>query len=316
VGGGQMLPATLTEVIQAHGGVVRTRCQVRRILVVGGHAEGVELADGTTARAPVVVSNADYRQTILELCDKDAFPDAVRERTRQAAMRAAVATLYVGVDRPIDVPNANLWWWREADIEDSYIAALSGAGPLPFAFLSFTSVKDRGNPATCPPGHANFQVMTLIPPLTGVSPGYRREAGYQSAKQRMSDELVDIAEQLIGPFRSRITHLETATAHTNHRFTLGGCGTPYGLAEWGGVSRRPDVRTSVDGLYVVGKNTRYGSGVAATAIGGVTAASRILGRPLLPSVHAGTVLGDPGLLRDRDSAFDPLQTSRGQYRRG
>ncbi|MQY07902.1 phytoene desaturase family protein [Actinomadura macrotermitis] len=311
-GGGQLLPATLVEVIEAHGGEVRTRCPVRRVTTGGGRATGVVLDDGTAVRAPVVVSNADYRHTVLELCADAALPRPLVDRTRDATMRAAAAVLYVALDRPLDIPNANLWWWRDADAEAAYRAL--GTGEPPMAFLSFASVKDPGARAVCPPGHANFQVMTLVPPAPPGPPDYRRDPGYLAAKDRLTAELLDIAEELLGPLRAHVVHLETATARTNRRFTGGSGGTPFGLGDWGGVHRRPDVRTSVDGLYVAGQDTRYGSGIVGAAVSGITAAGRVLGRDLLPEVHAGAVLGDPARLPARGAAFDPLQVSRGSRR--
>jgi all-trans-retinol 13,14-reductase len=325
VGGGQMLAATLTEVIEAHGGTVRTRCPVDQILVSDDYrVQGVVLSDGDMIRAPIVVSNADYRHTVLRLCRGRGFPPSVVAKTRTATSRAAVAIAYVALDRPLDLPNANLWCWAHDDVEHSYAQAMTGSAAgseagsdrPPFVFLSFASLKDPGNRSVCPTGHSNFQVMTLVPPSPDAdSAGYRRVASYLADKARLADSLVDAAEQAIGPFRDRITHLETATSPTNQRYTLSSSGSPYGLASWGGEGRRPDVRTSIDGLYLTGQNTRYGAGVAGTAISGITAAGYILDRRLLPEVHGGAVLGDSSLLPERGEDFDPLQVSRGLSRR-
>jgi len=319
VGGGQMFAATLTEVIEAHGGTVRTRCLVDQILISDDQrVEGVVLSDGGVVRAPIVVSNADYRRTVLRLCRGRGFPPSVVAKTRTATAHAAVAIAYVALDRPLDLPNANMWCWSTDDIEGAFAEAMAEPERPPFAFLSFASLKDPHSRAVCPPGHSNFQVMTLVPPSPEDGPpvgnGYRRGADYLAGKKRMTDALLGIAEQYIGPFRSRITHLETATAQTNQRYILSSSGSPYGLASWGGAGRRPDVRTSVDGLYLTGQNTRYGGGVAGTAIGGIIAAGHILDRPLLPEVYAGAVFGDSTLLPERGAGFDPLQVSRGLAR--
>lgn len=327
-GGGQMLAATLTEVIEAHGGDVRTRCPVEQILISDEQrVEGVVLADGDVIRAPIVVSNADYRHTVLRLCRGRGFPPSVVAKTRAATARAAVAIAYVALDRPLDLPNANLWCWAQDDIEQAYAEACSpgsagvaGASQPPFVFLSFASLKDPHSRTVCPPGHSNFQIMTLVPPggprsaeLTATS--YRRGADYLADKNHLATALVAAAERAIGPFRAHITHLETATALTNQRYTLSSSGSPYGLDSWGGAGRRPDVRTGISGLYLAGQNTRFGAGVAGTAISGISVAGLILDRALLPEVHAGAVLGDSSLLPERGVDFDPLQVSRGQARR-
>jgi all-trans-retinol 13,14-reductase len=327
-GGGQVLVAGLVEVIEAHGGSVRTRSRVGRILVEGGRAAGVELAGGERHTAPLVVSNADFRRTVLELAGgEENFPAALVRKTRDAAMRMAFSVLYVALDTELpERPNANLWWFRDEDIEGMYRRIAEAPEPeVPFVFCSFASVKEPGPGAVCPPGHSNFQVMTLSRadhawwgldggPAHGVR--YRRDPAYLARKQQWSNALLDTAEEAVGPFREHVTHLETATPVTHERYTLSSGGTPYGLANWGGLGARPDTRTVVEGLYVVGQNTRAGSGVSGAMIGGISCAAQILGRPLLPEVLGGTVLANPALLPERDAGWDPLATSRGRARHG
>ncbi|MFI0982062.1 phytoene desaturase family protein [Streptomyces sp. NPDC021093] len=317
VGSGQTMIATLVEVIEAHGGQVRTRCPVEQILVTDDRrAEGVRLATGETVHAPLVISNADYRRTVLDLCGGRGFSAPVVERTRRATMRAAVATAYIALDRPLDLPNTNIWWWAHTDIEAAYAQALEGDGSDPtFAFLSFGSLKDPDSRTVCPPGHSNFQIMTLMPPLEGPPGRYRRDPAYEAVKTRLRDNLVDIAEAALGPIRPHLTHLETATAHTNHRYIQGGSGTPYGFDDWGGHGRRPSIRTGVRGLYAVGANSSFGAGILGTALSGISAAGRILDRPLLSEVCAGTTFADPSQLPPRTPDFDPLRISRGRARR-
>lgn len=71
--GGQMLAATLTEVIEANGGELRTKSRVDRIQVAGRAVRGVVLSDGTELFAPIVISNADYRRTVLDLVGAEHF---------------------------------------------------------------------------------------------------------------------------------------------------------------------------------------------------------------------------------------------------
>jgi phytoene dehydrogenase-like protein len=196
--------------------------------------------------------------------------------------------------------------------------------PVDFLFISIASLKDPRSRTVCPPGHSNFQAMTLCPPgygSWGLADGpasggsYRREAGYLERKARLTEAMLDAAEEALGPFRDHIVHLETATPLTQERYTLSTGGTPFGLADWGGAGNRPDTRTSVAGLYVVGAGTRYGTGIAGVAAGGITCAAQILGRRLMHEVHGGAVLGDPDLLPERAADWDPLAVSRGAARR-
>ncbi|WP_256104933.1 NAD(P)/FAD-dependent oxidoreductase [Streptomyces sp. ODS05-4] len=318
-GGGQMLAAGLLEVIRAHGGALRTRTRVTRVLIAEGSVRGVEFAGGAVETARTVVSNADYRRTMLDLVGEEHLPRRLAAKTRDARMALPWATVYVALDREIDQP-ANLWWYRGDDIE-RYYDALRGGGAdrTDFLFASFASAKDPVTRRIRPPGHANFQLMTLCPPgleRWGAGPDpagradYRRDPVYREAKDQLTESVLDAAEEVIGPFRDRLTHVETATPLTHQRYTLSSGGTPFGMAQWGPVGARPDTATFVDGLHVAGADTRYGNGITGSAVSGIACAGRILGRRLMHEVHAGAVLGDPGLLPDRSPSWDPLAASR------
>ncbi|MFF9677097.1 phytoene desaturase family protein [Streptomyces eurythermus] len=324
-GGGQVMAASLVEALEAHGGELRTRTRVARIRVADGAVTGVELTGGEVLRAPLVVSNADYSRTVLELVGEEHFGRRLVDRTRRATMALPFATLYVALDKELaDRPNANLWWYRDGDIEGAYQRLAEGRiAPVPFLFFSFASLKDPGARNVCPPGHTNFQVMTLCPPdyaFWGVHDGpaagerYRRNEDYQRRKAELTEAMLSAAEEAIGPFREHIVHLETATPLTHERYTLTTGGTPYGLAG-GGAGNRPDTRTTVEGLHVVGAGTRYGSGITGAAVGGLACAAQILDRRLLPETHRGVRLGDPDLLPERAAGWDPLAVSRGARRR-
>jgi all-trans-retinol 13,14-reductase len=317
-GGGQVLVAALVEALEANEGELRTRCTAERILVEDGRVTGVRLADGTEAAAPLVVAGGDYRTAVLELCGGErAFDPSFVARTRAATMRLPLSAVYVGLDIDLAaLPNANIWWFGDEDIESGYAKVAAGqVDEVPFAYLSFASRKDPG--AACPPGHGNFQVMTLSSPdprawgsAEGSARGYRRTPAYLKAKHRLTERLLDIAEATIGPFREHIVHLETATPLTNQRYTMAPGGSPYGLAE-----PRPEIETPLPGLYVVGSDTRFGSGIAGVAISGITCAARITGRRLLPDALAGNVLDDVVRPDRRPLDWDPLRVSRGRGRR-
>jgi phytoene dehydrogenase-like protein len=318
-GGGQVLTASLVEALEAHGGELRTRCEAKRVMIDRGRVTGVQLADGSLISTPLVVSNADYRRTILDLCGAERnFDRKLVDRTRTATMRLSFSVAYVVLDTELaDRPNANVWWYGTEDIEKAYAQLLAGqADPVPFVFLSFASLKDPKD--GCPPGHTNLQIMTLSPPgrepwgLSGdTGLPYRRDPRYQEAKRALTERLLDAAEAAIGPFRDHIVYLETATPLTNERYTLTSGGSPYGMADL-----RPDSATSVTGLHVVGKDTRYGSGIAGVAIGGISCAAQIIGSPLLPRAFAGDALNDAALPARGYGSWDPLEVSRGVGRRG
>ncbi len=324
VGGGQVFPARLVQVIEALGGEVRTCTPVDEICVVDGAVTGVRTAQGMIS-APTVVSNADYKRTVLELVGPEHWSEAAVRRARESIMAVGLIVAYVVVD--IDLASSrtvcNEGLFPTSDLEAYYQALESGEFPEdPFVFVAMASAKDPGNPHLCPPGHTNFQLMTLAPrgySFWGVEDGpthgvkYRRNPVYRDRKEWITEKLIEGGEKLLGPFRDHIVHLETATPLSQERYTRSTEGTSYGLRfEPGQANKdRPAHRTEIDGLYLVGASTLTGHGIAGAMVGGVVCAGDIVGRPLLVESVLGTTLVDPTVIPPDPADFDPVEVSRG-----
>jgi len=327
-GGGQMLAARLVQVIEALGGEVRTLSAVDRIVVDtdskgGRRAVGVRLADGSELRAPLVVSNADHRRTVQYLVGNEQFDPSTVDFTDQAQMTLGLVCTYVVVNKVLEGPNTNYFVFPDYRTDELYDELDNGELPgATFAYIAIASRKDPGNHELCPPGHTNFQVMTLAPrgyEFWGVDQGpadgeqYRRNEVYRARKQALQDRLLDAAEQVFGPLRDHIVHVETATTLSHERYTQSSGGTSYGymhspeqLGE-----HRPAHRTEIEGLYLVGANTVSGHGIAGATFGGVMCAGEILGRPLIAEVFLGTQLVSPDQIPPDPQPFDALEYSRG-----
>ncbi|MBL9190426.1 MAG: NAD(P)/FAD-dependent oxidoreductase [Opitutaceae bacterium] len=83
VGGSGQLARGLVEDIAKHGGEIRCRVELRRILVRGGRASGIELATGETITAHTVVSGLNPQQTFLDLLPEEFAPPELRAHARR-----------------------------------------------------------------------------------------------------------------------------------------------------------------------------------------------------------------------------------------
>ncbi|MEQ1701184.1 MAG: NAD(P)/FAD-dependent oxidoreductase [Ilumatobacteraceae bacterium] len=324
-GGGQMIPARLVQVIEALGGEVRTLAPVDRVLIDDGHVTGVRLEDGTVVETSLVVSNADYRRTIDHLVGREQLTPGTVAWADNAVMTLGLVCVYVAVDIVLDGPNTNYFVFPDYRTDELYAELDEGhlpSGDVPFAYVAIASRKDPHNTELCPPGHTNFQIMTLAPrgnEFWGVETGpadggkYRRNETYLARKQQLTDQLLDAAERVLGPFRDHIVHCEMATTLSHERYTHSTGGTSYGYRHSPDQvgDHRPDHRTEIDGLWVVGANTVSGHGIAGGVTGGVFCASKILDRPLIVEMFMGQQLVDPAIIPPDPQPFDPLEHSRG-----
>jgi phytoene dehydrogenase-like protein len=81
-GGNFSVPIVYIKAIEKFGGVVKTHTPVQKILVEDGAAVGVVTEGGETYRAPVIVSNADLKMTVLDLVGEQHFPKDYVERVK------------------------------------------------------------------------------------------------------------------------------------------------------------------------------------------------------------------------------------------
>jgi phytoene dehydrogenase-like protein len=312
-GGGQAVAARLVEAIRAYGGEVRTRSPVARIRVEGGRAAGVVLEKtGAVVDAPLVVSNADLKRTVLELVGERHFRPETVERVRGFRMSLPLFAVYAGLDvdlreRP-ELRNTNYWIWGTTDLDGIY--AQLEAGELPdanLAYVTVTSLRDPESPQVAPPGHTNLQVMTLVPhdyALWHVAKGpaeggrYHRDPEYRRRKHDLEERLLATAERVIPDLREHLDWQESATPVTQERFTRSTGGTSYGIEyatdQIGPLRLGPE--TDVPGLWLCGASTPSGHGIANVMLSGLRAAEAALETALASRVLRGEVLGDASRL--------------------
>ena len=137
---------------------------------------------------------------------------------------------------------------------------------------------------------------------------------YRQRKEELTQRLLTAGEKVLGPFRDNIVHVEMATTLSHERYIRSSEGTSYGymhspeqIAE-----NRPQYRTEIDGLWVVGAGTVGGHGMAGAMTGGVFCAGDILDRPLIAEMYMGEQLVDPDSIPPDPDDFDPLEFCRGE----
>ncbi len=264
----QRVAEALADAVEQGGGEVLLRAPVARIVLEGGRAAGVRLANGQELRAGVVVSNADLRQTATELLDPESVPPALRERIGQLepSISAFVSYLATTLDLRALGATHETFVYAGFDHDASYERTRSGAADWWTA-----TVPTLADPRLAPPGVHLVALTTLAP--------WASPAEWRARKPAFLERSLALAERRMPGLRASLLFAEGGTPSTLLDYTANSDGAIYGWAlspEQVGRGR-PANATGIPGLWLAGHWAQPGGGVYGVLSSGVNAARSILG---------------------------------------
>lgn len=255
VGGMQSVAGALTRAATDAGVVIQCGAEVRAIILAGGAAGGVELVDGRTIRAPLVVSGAPRTATLLRLVDSQVLSTAAREEVRQYQRRPGTTTTaqLVCLREPPRYTSARfepdldlaaqtfIGYDSTTEVADNLAAVECGQLPRPAGSVS---VPSRHDPSLAPAGGHTATVNTTFPSVATIS---------GTDQQQIRASYVDALMERWRAFAPNMTDDNVL----GHHFA------PF-LDSDRSVLLRPDghqCATPVPGLYLCGASTYPGGGV-------------------------------------------------------
>jgi phytoene dehydrogenase-like protein len=262
-GGIEAIPVLLAERVRSFGGEIRLGERVKYIKAQDGAVTGVELAGGKIINAPLVISDADYRETIIQLLQPDTFPENESEEVARMALTSSEFTVFLGVKREL----VDLSAFRG----DHLFVKLKEGKPVPWE-LKKTRPEDflqdeiwlswwsRHDSTLAPPGcealilkvGAPFEVFA---PFNGGGRG-RHQDRYYSLKEELADALVAAAANILPGLSGSVVVREVATPLTYKYWGHRSEGSVAGWSWRSGEQSKPWARslavTKVSGLLMVG----------------------------------------------------------------
>jgi phytoene dehydrogenase-like protein len=275
------------------GADVRCDAEVARIVVRGGAAVGVALANGDEYRAPVVASNADACVTFLRLLDRSALPEsftAAVERISYASASLKINVALAELPSFRALPGTNPGPQHRGTIhvcpDQDYIerafddAKYGRPSARPVLECTIPSVVD---PSVAPPGRHLMSMFVQYAPYD------LREGSWDEQREAFADRCFDLLDEYAPNFKRVVLARQVLTPLDLERvFNLTGGNifqgamTPGQLFAFRPVPGYARYRTPIRGLYLCGAAAHPGGGVMGTP--GLNAARAILGRRLRASV--------------------------------
>jgi len=278
-GGVGVIARKLVAGLERHGGAIRYRSRVTKVLLEGegaaARAVGVQLASGEQIRAGLVVSNATRWDTFggqpgsegameKPLVDLAQTPKAETTWRRRYKPSPSFLSLHLGIDAAV-VPEG--FHCHHLLLED-WAAMEAEQGVI---FVSMPTLLD---PSLAPGGRHILHTFTpsAMEQWQGLGP-----AAYKAKKEADAARLIARLEAILPGLGGAIHHQEVGTPRSHRRFLgrMGGSYGPIPSLRLPGLLPMPFNRTGVRGLYCVGDSCFPGQGLNAVAFSGFACAHRI-----------------------------------------
>lgn len=267
---------------RASGAAIRTASPVAQVIVEGGEARGVALADGTELRARAVLSNADPKTTFLRLVPSAELDDRFVQRVRDwrcvgvsLKVNFALGELPDYTARPgknaqphhgATIHVATDIGYLQTAFEDAVAGSVSKR-PLIECYMQSPS-----DPSIAPPGKHLLSVFAQYFPYDRHD-GPWTQAMREAAADTIVAELAKVAPNLPDAIEARQI---LAPPDLERRFGLSGGHIFHGeLLPDQIFEHRFATRTPVRGLYLCGSGAHPGGCV--TGVPGLRAARAVLG---------------------------------------
>lgn len=270
-GGFRNLVAAFTTAIERDGGTIVTGAAVTRIVVGEGRTTGVEVAGLGFVAAPVVISNADAKQTFEELVGLDHLPGTYSRRLKALQPSMSMFVTYAATTLDIGaIGGAHETFVFESADHDRTFAGF-GEGRAPATVVVVPTLLD---PTLGPPGE-HLVTSTALAPYDSPLP-------WSELKPILEEQYLDLVEDLYPGFRAGLTFVQSATPLTLERFTRNHHGAAYGWentpAQAG--SKRLTYHTPIEGLYLSGHWAQAASALRVIVSGHQTAQEVLRGAGL------------------------------------
>lgn len=288
-GGGFAIPRAFHRALKRHGGELRLKARVDKILFEGNgsrRVSGVRLADGTEIRCKQIVSNADPAVTFGRLVDQALLPRALSKKLAKTTWSTSALSLFLAVDMDVKqagLDSGNVWYARSPNIDSLYAATKTDGSVLddiPGLFLTTTTLKDPTKKAKH--GHHTMESFAFVDHQAferwAHSEFGHRPADYSAMKDVLIGKMLKVLGEFVPGIGERVKFADLGTPLTNQHYVEATAGSLYGtekrLKQLGPFAFQP--RSAFPGLYLAGASTMSGHGIMGATLSGLDAARAIL----------------------------------------
>jgi len=274
LGGISKLVDALVDKIEGEGGRVLTNTAVTQIMIENNRVTGVQIEDGTTTPADIVIASGGAKETFFKLVGEAKLPPDFVQSVQQTPLMDSVFMVHLGLDLDPSphVHGTVTYYYGTYDIEGSVNEARQGSyheGEKGFV----VHVPTLHTPDMAPAGHHAMTIYTICPDC--LREGAPFEGGWEAHKEDFADKLVAYAEKYIPGLRE---HTQTRAILTPEDFRTRTHTDHHAFGGLAPIMNTPRVphQTPVQGLWFVGAQSESGGGINAVMPAAYKVAQRVL----------------------------------------
>jgi phytoene desaturase len=282
MGGTGALVNGLVDLVQGQGGTIRYEAQVDEILVEGGKAVGVRMADGERIDADIVVSNADSAFTYKHLLPAEHRKRWTDAKVDKARYSMSLFVWYFGTKRKYDdvAHHTIMLGPRYKGLLDDIFKNKT----LAEDFSLYLHRPTATDPSLAPDGHDGFYVLSPVPHLDA-------DIDWSTQAEEYRQRIEAFLERTIMPGLSdNVVSSRVLTPQGFRDDLLSVKGAAFGMEPvllQSAYFRPHNDSEDIENLFLVGAGTHPGAGVP-----GVLSSAKVLEK-VLPKLPAALPAAEP-----------------------
>ena len=267
-GGFQQFANALVQGLIQNQGQILYKTRVEKIVVEKEQVRGVILESGQRIMAKTVISNADMRETVLNLVGEQYFSKRYLQRLKRMKHSYSIFAVYLATNLPVQKLDfaQEVFCYEDEDHEKNF--AKIENSEIGFISITMPTLADSG---LAPKGEHIVMLTTLLP--------YKTEQDWKQLKPVILQQMLDRAEHYLPGLQAHLLYVDAGSPETMRRYTQNYQGAAYGwdvTPDQVGPGRMA-IQSPVSGLFYAGHWTTPGGGVYGVCVSGMQAAQQVLG---------------------------------------
>ncbi len=221
---------------------IRIRCDVERIEVdVQRRVTGVTV-NGRTIKARTVISNANIRQTVLDLVGPEKLDPKFVEETRAVRLNNSSTQVYIALKPGVqlDENNGDLLFSSTAPLFRTEMLLSRNITSRTYSFYYPRTRPGSDRCLIVSSTNANYKDWAELP-----------EEEYQASKKDLCETTLDALDKYVPNVRALVDHVEASTPRSFEHYTKHPLGSSFGT-KFEGLAVSRNLPQQVTGLYHAG----------------------------------------------------------------